>query len=176
MAGELQVNQRSQVHPVTRHNFTKHSTNPKLSAELGGVQLSMSRAFRRSSAAMFSIVVCMSMMLVTQSSAYAAPGDSWGGGAVGGNTVTAGGGYISVPPEEVLQARPRGCKQVVAERVEQERAAVVEQERAAAVPLPQIAALRSFNATAAATSETTVPPRLLHQELMSRPPRCPSRR
>lgn len=59
--------------------------------------MSMSRAFRRSSAAMFSIVVCMSMMLVTQSSAYAAPGDSWGGGAVGGNTVTAGGGYISVP-------------------------------------------------------------------------------
>ncbi|GAA3132776.1 hypothetical protein GCM10020255_007000 [Rhodococcus baikonurensis] len=44
------------------------------------------------------------------------------------------------PPEEVLQARPRGCKQVVAERVEQERAvvaeraAVVEQERVAAVP------------------------------------------
>lgn len=82
---------------MTRHNFTKHSTNPELSAELGGVQLSMSRAFRRSSAAMFSIVVWMSMMLVTQSSAYAAPGDSWGGGAVGGNTVTAGGGYISVP-------------------------------------------------------------------------------
>lgn len=83
------------------------------------------------------------------------------------------------PPEEVVQARPRGCKQVVAERVEQERSAVVAeraavvQERVAAVPLPQIAALRFCNATVAATSETTVPQRLLHQELMSRPPRYP---
>lgn len=81
------------------------------------------------------------------------------------------------PPEEVLQARPRGCKQVVAERVGQElvaeRAAVVERERVAVVPLPQIAALRSFNATAAATSETTALQRLLHQGLMSRRRRYP---
>ena len=83
------------------------------------------------------------------------------------------------PQAEVLQERPPGCKQVVAERVvaaalaEEAAAVVVEQERVAAVPLPQIAALQSCNATAAATSETTVPQRLLHQELMSRPPRYP---
>ena len=48
------------------------------------------------------------------------------------------------PQAEVLQERPPGCKQVVAERVAAaalaEEAVVVEQERVAAVPLPQIAA------------------------------------
>ena len=84
------------------------------------------------------------------------------------------------PQAEVLQERPPGCKQVVAERVAAaalaEEAVVVEQERVAAVPLPQIAALQSCNATAAATSETTAPQRLLHQELISLRPRCLLRR
>ena len=44
------------------------------------------------------------------------------------------------PQAEVLQERPPGCKQVVAERVAAaalaEEAVVVEQERVAAVPLP----------------------------------------
>lgn len=79
------------------------------------------------------------------------------------------------PQAEVFQERHPGCKQVVA-AVLAEGAVAVEQERVAAVPLPQIAALRSCNVIAAATSETTVPQRLLHQELMSLRPRCPSRR
>lgn len=85
--------------------------------------------------------------------------------------------FLSLPGE-VLQARPRGCKQAVVQAraaVAAERAAVV-QERVAAVPLPQIAALLSCNATAAATSETTALQRLLHQGLMSHRPRYPSRR
>ena len=69
--------------------------------------------------------------------------------------------------EDRLQAYRLRLLAVVAER------AAVVQERVAAVPLPQIAALRFCNATVAATSETTVPQRLLHQELMSRPPRYP---
>jgi hypothetical protein len=83
------------------------------------------------------------------------------------------------PQVEVFQERPPGCKQVVAERVAAalaEEAVVVEQERVAAVPLPQIAALPYCNATAAATSETTAPQRLLHQELISLRPRCLLRR
>ncbi len=86
----------------------------------------------------------------------------------------------SPPQVEVFQERPPpGCKQVVAERVAAalaEEAVVVEQERVAAVPLPQIAALPYCNATAAATSETTAPQRLLHQELISLRPRCLLRR
>lgn len=72
-------------------------------------------------------------------------------------------GTFRSPQVAVLQEYRPGCKQVVAEQAAAEQAA-------AEAPLQQIVALPSCNATVAATSETTAPQRLLHQELMCRQP------
>lgn len=73
-------------------------------------------------------------------------------------------GTFRSPQVAVLQEYRPGCKQVMTEQ------AAAEQEQVAEAPLQQIVALPSCNATVAATSETTAPQRLLHQELMCRQP------